>query len=92
LQLFYIASTNVTSSRSQDKLVRGFFNLLAAQDEGEQEALKEKLLHNLREWTAAAAEIQSSPASGPFFMGEHFGSVDIAFLPFAVRYKKLNHV
>lgn len=72
--------------------MRGFFSLLAAQDKGEQEALKEKLIHNLREWTAAAAEIQSSPASGPFFMGEHFGSVDIAFFPFAVRYEKSNHV
>ncbi|GAQ80202.1 hypothetical protein KFL_000480430 [Klebsormidium nitens] len=75
----------------QDKLVRGFFDLLAAQDESEQEALKTKLLDSLREWTKAAAEIQSSPASGPFFMGEHFGIVDIAFLPFAVRFPALEH-
>ncbi|GBG65701.1 hypothetical protein CBR_g52001 [Chara braunii] len=70
------------------KITATFLKVLQTQDPEGQEKAKSEYLGHIKELSSAMEGI--SP-DGPFFMGEEFGIVDIALVPFAMRHGVLKH-
>ncbi|KAL8561938.1 hypothetical protein ACOMHN_001264 [Nucella lapillus] len=67
------------------KIVPTFYYILQKQTSAEQEEGKSRMLQNLRAFSAAMNE------QGPYFFGGEISLVDIAVLPFALRFYILGH-
>ena len=67
------------------KIIPHFYQTLQAQEKNQQEEAKVLFLDGLRTFTSAM-----SP-DGPYFLGKEFSLVDIALIPFAVRFEILAH-
>ncbi|KAK7098824.1 uncharacterized protein [Littorina saxatilis] len=68
------------------KIVPQFYHVLQSQEKGHQKEAKDRFLDGLRVFTSAMSSTEV-----PYFFGKDFGLVDIAFIPFALRFNILVH-
>lgn len=67
------------------RIVPTYYQILQWQGKDQQEEAKGRLLNNLRTFISAMS------SDGPYFFGKEFSLVDIALIPFALRFEVLAH-
>ncbi|KAK7098832.1 uncharacterized protein [Littorina saxatilis] len=67
------------------KIIPQFYLILQSQEKDQQEDAKGRFLDGLRTLTSAMS------SEGPYFFGKDFGLVDIALIPFALRFDIIAH-
>mmetsp|Transcript_34989 Transcript_34989/g.56690 ORF Transcript_34989/g.56690 Transcript_34989/m.56690 type:complete len:328 (-) Transcript_34989:193-1176(-) len=65
-----------------EKIQKNYYTMLIAQDEEIQESFRKKFFETCREFASEMAD----PSKGPYFLGDEFTMVDIAFAPFWQRF------